>query len=102
MSAKIYHSMVAGSRFEFASGRVVYFVGDRGQNGSFSTDDADEIAELDKCSKIHGSGISEGEVQTAKEASSGIASEILKKAAAAKADEASAAAKGQGGGTVIG
>lgn len=102
MSAKTYHSMIAGSRFEFATGRVVYFVGEKGQNGSYSTDDKDEIKELDKISSNPGSGISVGDTPTAKEATSGIAAEILKKAAEARAGETKAVANGQGGGTVVG
>lgn len=109
MTPKTYHSMIAGSRFEFAPkseeepGRTVYFVGERGQNGSYTTDDADEIKQLDKICKIHGSGISTGETPTAKEASSGIAAEILKNAAAAKAAESAATKAGlASGGRVIG
>ncbi len=90
-TAKTYHAMMAGSRFEFKNGRSVYFVGDKGQTGSYSTDDSDEQKELDIVCKTAGSGISLGDVPTTKEASSGIAADILKKAQEAKDAEKKAA-----------
>lgn len=84
-TAKTYQAMIAGSRFEFSNGTEVRFVGERGQTGSYTTEDPEEQAQLDKVAKIPGSGISAGEARTAKAASSGIAAEILAKTQAATA-----------------
>lgn len=84
MTAKTYHAMIPGSRYEFTSGRQIHFVGAKGQTGTYTTSDPDEIAELDKVAKTVGSGVSSIAASTVKEASSGIAADILAKAQAAQ------------------
>lgn len=65
---KTYHAMMAGSRFEFNSGKTVFFVGDKATTGAYTTDDEEEIKELDKVCKTVGSGVSVSEVPTMKAA----------------------------------
>lgn len=92
-TAKTYNAMMAGSRFEFNNGKTVFFVGDKASTGAYTTDDADEIAELDKVTKTIGSGISEKEVPTMKAAALVAGAGATANTAAAIKAHAEAAAK---------